>query len=201
MFASLPLVVHSGVAAPQGVQLRFGYYWLWLLLPAVVTAAVSLVPLRELSRWHSARVKLEPVLCASLGWGARADITLFYMPDWLYYLAPDPARHGGLEVVVGRKRETVSVAWVDLDPAADPRSIPARQFAGLSRVDVLGAIEKKLGHPLQWRVPPPRQRLGIFASNQTLAVQISGPDFQQTIGYVGALLAEHLRDLECCRPN
>ena len=104
-------------------------------------------------------------------------------------------------MVVQRNRERVSVTWVKLDPALDPCTIPARQFAGLSRVDVLGEIEKKLGHPLRWRVAPPRRCMGIFASNQTLAVQICGPDFEQSIGHVGALLAEHLEDLECCRPN
>ena len=201
MYASLPLVVHSGAAAPQGAQLRVGYYWLWLLLPAVVTAAVFLVPLRELSKWSAARARLERVLAAALGWLDRDDVVLFYAPDWLYYVAPDRARCGGLEVVVQRNRERVSVTWVKLDPALDPCTVPARQFAGLSRVDVLGEIEKKLGHPLRWRVAPPRRCLGIFASNQTLAVQICGPDFEQSIGHVGALLAEHLEDLECCRPN
>ena len=201
LWGSFPLLLHWLVAAPLGVSLRLGFFWLWLVIPACAAIAAQLVPLRELSKWSAARARLEPVLAAALGWLDRDDAVLFYAPDWLYYVAPDRARCGGLEVVVQRNRERVSVTWVKLDPALDPCTIPARQFAGLSRVDVLGEIEKKLGHPLRWRVAPPRRCLGIFASNQTLAVQICGPDFEQSIGYVGALLAEHLEDLECCRPN
>lgn len=201
LWGSFPLLLHWLVAAPLGVSLRLGFFWLWLVIPACAAIAAQLVPLRELSKWSAARARLEPVLAAALGWLDRDDAVLFYAPDWLYYVAPDRARCGGLEVVVQRNRERVSVTWVKLDPALDPCTVPARQFAGLSRVDVLGEIEKKLGHPLRWRVAPPRRCLGIFASNQTLAVQICGPDFEQSIGYVGALLAEHLEDLECCRPN
>ena len=201
LWGSFPLLLHWLVAAPLGVSLRLGFFWLWLVIPACAAIAAQLVPLRELSKWSAARARLEPVLAAALGWLDRDDAVLFYAPDWLYYVAPDRARCGGLEVVVQRNRERVSVTWVKLDPALDPCTIPARQFAGLSRVDVLGEIEKKLGHPLRWRVAPPRRCLGIFASNQTLAVQICGPDFEQSIGHVGALLAEHLEDLECCRPN
>ena len=201
LWGSFPLLLHWLVAAPLGVSLRLGFFWLWLVIPACAAIAAQLVPLRELSKWSAARARLEPVLAAALGWLDRDDAVLFYAPDWLYYVAPDRARCGGLEVVVQRNRERVSVTWVKLDPALDPCTVPARQFAGLSRVDVLGEIEKKLGHPLRWRVAPPRRCLGIFASNQTLAVQICGPDFEQSIGHVGALLAEHLEDLECCRPN
>lgn len=201
LWGSFPLLLHWLVAAPLGVSLRLGFFWLWLVIPACAAIAAQLVPLRELSKWSAARARLERVLAAALGWLDRDDVVLFYAPDWLYYVAPDRARCGGLEVVVQRNRERVSVTWVKLDPALDPCTIPARQFAALSRVDVLGEIEKKLGHPLRWRVAPPRRCLGTLASNQTLAVQISGPDFEQSIGYVGALLAEHLEDLECCRPG
>ena len=201
VWGSFPFLLHWLASVPFGVSLRLGFSWLWLVIPACASIAAQLVPLRELSKWSAARARLEPVLAAALGWLDRDDVVLFYMPDWVYYVAHDPARRGGLEVVVGRKRGTVSVAWVKLDPALDPCTVPARQFAGLSRVDVLGEIEKKLGHPLRWRVAPPRRCLGTLASNQTLAVQICGPDFEQSIGYVGALLAEHLEDLECCRPG
>ena len=92
LWGSFPLLLHWLVAAPLGVSLRLGFFWLWLVIPACAAIAAQLVPLRELSKWSAARARLEPVLAAALGWLDRDDVVLFYMPDWVYYVAHDPAR-------------------------------------------------------------------------------------------------------------